>query len=1769
MKIIFSLSALCGYSQPITVSSTSHTPVQLVENVLVSGPCATVSNINAITGTNFGSDNGIGYFTNTNPAFPMESGVVLSTGRATAAQGPQGALGQSFGVNSWPHDVQLTNYLNGILPFSNYYNATILEFDFVPQVNEFSFNFIFASNEYGNHQCSYSDSFAFFLTNVATGETTNLAIVPGTNDPISVITIRDSQYIMGGQTCPSVNPQFFGNFNVGQQSAINFNGETVKMTAGAEVIPGQTYRIKLVIQDRGDVLLDSAVFLEAGSFSFGEVQLGTDRLVVDGTAICEAQTHLLDTALDPALFHFQWTKDGNYIIGANGPSYEVTAPGVYGVIITSQFGGCIINPDPITIEQFDAINIDLPLQNLSQCKMLGDFTYFDLRDAHATMDIPHVAYSFYLSAQDAENAENEIPYTYAYDNTLTNEQTIYVRIQRTDAPCYKVRSFTVSVNTCELALNYLPDLHQCMANQGSVTSLPFDLEPHKQNVYWNNAGFTVTFHSTEDDAINQTNAIPDAQLSNYNGTNGERLWVRVTNNDNFNEYGVTSFYLYISPLPNIPATLPVAIACDNGNGAGTFDLNLSTNQITLSPMLTVSYYANEADAELGYVELQLPLSYTSTPGTIYVRVQNATTGCYVVRPLQLSLRALPTAIEIPGLTLCDQGNDGRSVFNLQATAIQIAGNPIPEGVQVTYHETLTDANLNQNAIATPTAYENIVLNNQTVYVRVGYQNSNCASVVPLELNVTPTPELGALSHSLYACDTDNDLIEVFDLTEATSVFLGSLDAGQYTVTYHTTQELALTGSNSIVNPTAFSNATASTIYVRVANNATGCTSVGILNLRINRTPVVPAVVPSYTLCDENGNGFETFDLLSRIPLIIGEQQGLGVTFHYTANDALTGVNPLPTTYQNVVANVQTLYIRVVNQSTGCFSTTTMDIRVEPNPQITLPTEPFSICNIGGTGGFGTIDLVEHILPLVQGTGFAVSYFETQNNAINNIQPIAVPQAYNNLQTTTPVVWIRVTNAYGCFTVYPITFHLETAPAMPVTLPEVNVCDTFGETNDGISIFDLTVQNALIYATNASVDPSELEIKYYTSLANAEQGINWIGNPTQYENTENPQTIWVTVNRVGSKCLRLRSFTIQTRMPLALTTPTTISKCETTLPNVGQEQVDLTIREVQIQGGVQVFGVTFAYYTSAVDRANEVNAIADPTTFVTSTANQTIYIAVTNQYGCVSYTELEVRILPLPEINESPTPLKACVSPDNAPLGIFDLTSKQFEISNDIANLTFRYYTNSDGAYTADPNSLIMNPTQYLAQTGIVYVRVSNNPTIESNSCFVVVPLQLVVLPTVNVPQLSPMYVCIENTNGYHTFNLEDKKSEILGNLPAGDYMVKYYTSEENAINDNAPVPYIYTNIVQTVQEIWVRVYHNEVGCFGIGSFELRVEEEVKAFMPVSTAFCEDDAQNDGNTVMDLTRLNAEIIGTQISTPLSVRYFDAQGNLIADPTSYNGTDGDEITAVVFNTIPGMQCRATVTFTVTTIPGPEVPNIPNGVVCFDFHNPSELIKGYTMDTRLPEGGDYTFQWMDGNGVVVGTGSSYIAVAPGDYTLIVTYLPTGCTSTRTIVVTEGPRITLEEIRFTEDFSELISMEVIANAGNGVTLEYQLDEGEWQESNVFMNVIPGEHMLRIRVKNGVYCPLEKEVLVMGHPLFFTPNNDGQNDTWNIRALKDQPDSKIYIFDRYGKLLKQISGSGPGWDGTYNGQPMPATDYWFKVIYVDKRTGLEKEATGHFSLIR
>ncbi len=92
---------------------------------------------------------------------------------------------------------------------------------------------------------------------------------------------------------------------------------------------------------------------------------------------------------------------------------------------------------------------------------------------------------------------------------------------------------------------------------------------------------------------------------------------------------------------------------------------------------------------------------------------------------------------------------------------------------------------------------------------------------------------------------------------------------------------------------------------------------------------------------------------------------------------------------------------------------------------------------------------------------------------------------------------------------------------------------------------------------------------------------------------------------------------------------------------------------------------------------------------------------------------------------------------------------------------------------------------------------------------------------------------------------------------------------------------------------------------------------------------------------------------------------------------------------------------------------------------------------------------------------------------------------------------------------------------------------------------------------------------MVIDYPPFFTPNQDGFNDTWNIKALEDQQLSTIYIFDRYGKLLKQIKPESEGWDGTYNGKPMPSQDYWFRVEFTEPTTGVKSEFKAHFTLKR
>ena len=117
-----------------------------------------------------------------------------------------------------------------------------------------------------------------------------------------------------------------------------------------------------------------------------------------------------------------------------------------------------------------------------------------------------------------------------------------------------------------------------------------------------------------------------------------------------------------------------------------------------------------------------------------------------------------------------------------------------------------------------------------------------------------------------------------------------------------------------------------------------------------------------------------------------------------------------------------------------------------------------------------------------------------------------------------------------------------------------------------------------------------------------------------------------------------------------------------------------------------------------------------------------------------------------------------------------------------------------------------------------------------------------------------------------------------------------------------------------------------------------------------------------------------------------------------------------------------------------------------------------------------------------------------------------------------------------------------------------------------MFTNVGSGEH--EVTVRDIHQCgELPGSTYIVDFPKYFTPNGDGYHDEWNISALSGQANAKIYIFDRFGKLLREIRPSSNGWDGNLNNQSLPATDYWFIVHYEEKNQ--TKEFKSHFALKR
>ena len=418
--------------------------------------------------------------------------------------------------------------------------------------------------------------------------------------------------------------------------------------------------------------------------------------------------------------------------------------------------------------------------------------------------------------------------------------------------------------------------------------------------------------------------------------------------------------------------------------------------------------------------------------------------------------------------------------------------------------------------------------------------------------------------------------------------------------------------------------------------------------------------------------------------------------------------------------------------------------------------------------------------------------------------------------------------------------------------------------------------------------------------------------------------------------------------------------------------------------------------------------------------------------------------------------------------------------------------------------------------------------------------------------------CDQNQDGLTTYNLYDAEANITNN-DNSVFITNFFLTENEAIQNNNPISDT-NNFENNIpfQIVYARV-ENQAGCFTIADLELQISNSI---LNIPTLEACDGEVIDGFASFDLNQIT-DAIQTQIPNGAIVTFYESENDAFQDINGLN--------AVYQNITPNSQtifvkvehnnqCFSIASVQLNVLYTPLLMDDEQFIYCLNsFPETITLIGGVLNDSPS----NYYYEWLF-NGTTTSINTSFNDInEPGIYTVIITD-PNGCSSSRTITVNPSNTATIENIRIQEASSNnTVTIEV---SGEGI-YEYALDAYGtiFQESNVFTNVSPGFHTVFVRDLND--CGIvEQTISVLGFPKFFTPNGDPYHERWHVYGVNAEFNQGIdvKIFNRYGKLITQLDHLSLGWDGTFNGQPLPTTDYWFIVTLIDGRT-----YTGHFTLKR
>lgn len=888
-------------------------------------------------------------------------------------------------------------------------------------------------------------------------------------------------------------------------------------------------------------------------------------------------------------------------------------------------------------------------------------------------------------------------------------------------------------------------------------------------------------------------------------------------------------------------------------------------------------------------------------------------------------------------------------------------------------------------------------------------------------------------------------------------------------------------------------------------------------------------------------------------------------------------------------------VRLDRSGNTCgFYSDEVDLEVDIVPFANTPPN-IQLCD-DDNNGLMIFDLASQDALINTQSGMTITYYTSQPDAISGNN--AIPKSYESGNTT---IYARVENNTNssCFqtTNFSLEVYESSRPANATAITRLQECDntSVGSDTDGYITFDLTQKETEILNGQPATD---FNVAYFEDAARTIA----IPAPSAYNNTTaNLQTIYARVyNSSFSNCVGDTSFEIEVFSLPQVNSPNTYAQCDDD-SNDGQAFFNLTLDAIkaEINPNYASENLTFTYYETQAEAENATNAIVAPEAYQDAIGftPETKWIRVENPNGCYRVTPITLEVNPSSAAlaTYNPAPIYKCDDgADNRDgTAIFDLTAIRDEISTSVfntINVTVHFYESLTDAELETNEILDIANHENInsPNTQHIWVRVKSNL---GNDCLGLEEfpnlLNVEALPVAHPITLEREcdFDITDNVLSY-PFDVSQLENNILSGQNPSNVTITYFDNSGNPLlyDDGTPVVSPIRSIFLTEnQTIRVRVTNNNTldpngACYDETLVDFIVDTQPRAYPLPPQIFCDGDngdIDDDGLYAFDTSTFTSTILGAQTGMDINYDYIDENGDfLVNQPSLPNPLISASQTIYVEVSNPlNMYCSDVTLINLVVNPLPEFSVASPQIVCSS--DPTFEITLEPFEDNPSEVFDYEWLWTSLDGT---TTNQFIAndrainvSNPGTYTITLTRTDgTGCSKAKEIVVnaSEQATITLDDVTIV-DLTENNSITINpANLGMG-DYDYALVEENstfinYQSEPFFDRVKPGFYTIYVR---DAICGVSTlNISVVGYSRFFTPNNDGFNDVWNIKGVDEntQGNSTIYIYDRYGKLIKQLLTSSDGWDGTFNGQLMPTDDYWFKVLLEDGRTFM-----GHFTLKR